>query len=167
MLPRRHLLRIVISLIAMLVGSCGFHLRGQVAMPFDTLYIDAAKSNSPLVDDLRGALELNKVGVVDSADQAKVILSIVSEIPDKQVLSLGSDGRVNEFRLFYRVSIRAYDKQHEWIPAEEIQLRNDFSYDDSKVLAKEAEESMLLKSMRADMVQQIMHRLARSAPTSK
>jgi len=155
----------LVVLVALLAGGCGFHLRGQVAMPFDTLYIDAAKSNSPLVSDLRGALELNKVRVVDSAEQAKVVLSIVSEVPDKQVLSLGSDGRVNEFRLFYRVSLRAHDAQHEWIPAEEIQLRNDFSYDDTKVLAKEAEEAMLLKSMRADMIQQIMRRLARSSPS--
>lgn len=166
MLPRPFQLRIFSLLIALLVGGCGFHLRGQVAMPFDTLYIDAAKSNSPLVNDLRGALEVNKVTVVDSADRAMVILSIVSEIPDKQVLSLGSDGRVNEFRLDYRVSLRAYDKEHEWIPAEEIQMRNDFSYDDSKVLAKEAEEALLLKSMRSDMVQQIMRRLARSSPSS-
>lgn len=135
-------------------------------MPFDTLYIDAAKSNSPLVNDLRGALEVNKVKVVDSAEQAMVILSIVSEIPEKQVLSLGSDGRVNEFRLFYRVSLRAYDKEHDWIPAEEIQMRNDFSYDDTKVLAKEAEEALLLKSMRSDMVRQIVRRLARSSPLS-
>ncbi len=167
MKSRPNSLLLLISLIALLLGSCGFHLRGQVAMPFDTLYIDAAKSNSPLVDDLRSALEVNKVTVVNSADQAKVTLNIVSEIPDKQVLSLGSDGRVNEFRLLYRVSIRAYDKQDELIPAEEIQLRNDFSYDDTKVLAKEAEEAMLLKSMRADMVQQIMRRLARSSPSSK
>lgn len=166
MLPLSNQLRIFSLLIALLVGSCGFHLRGQVAMPFDTLYIDAAKSNSPLVNDLRGALEVNKVRVVDSAEQAMVILSIVSEIPEKQVLSLGSDGRVNEFRLFYRVSLRAYDKEHDWIPAEEIQMRNDFSYDDTKVLAKEAEEALLLKSMRSDMVRQIVRRLARSSPLS-
>jgi len=61
---------------------------------------------------------------------------------------------VNEFVLHYRVSLRAYDREHDWIPAEEIALRRDYSYDDSKVLAKEAEEAMLYQSMRTDMVQQ-------------
>ena len=36
-----------------------------------------------------------------------MMLNIVFEMPDKQILSLGGDGRVNEFRLFYRVSLRA------------------------------------------------------------
>jgi LPS-assembly lipoprotein len=72
---------------------------------------------------------------------------------------------VNEFQLRYRVSLRAYDlKQNTWIPAEEMMIRRDFSYDDTKILAKEAEEALLYQSMRSDMVQQIIRRLSRSKP---
>ena len=91
-----------------------------------------------------------------------MVLSIIHDISDRQILSLGSDGRVNEFRLTYRVSLRAYNlKQEELIPAEEITLRRDFTYDDTRILAKEAEEALLLQSMRMDMVQQIVRRLSR------
>ena len=146
----------------LLLGACGFHLRGQVSIPFETIYLQTANPNTPLIRELRRNLEARQVKMVNIADQAELVLDIVSEIPDKQVLTLGADGRVNEFRLFYRVSLRAYDHQNDWIPAEEIALRRDYSYDDTKVLAKEAEEALLYQSMRSDMVQQIMSRLSRA-----
>ena len=144
------------------LSACGFHLRGQESIPFDTVYLQTANPNTPFVRELRHSLEAKQIKMSDSAEQADLVLDIVSESPDKQVLSLGGDGRVNEFRLFYRVSLRAYDHQKDWIPPEEIVLRRDYSYDDSIVFAKEAEEALLYQSMRSDMVQQIMRRLSRA-----
>ena len=158
---------LTLLLITLLLGACGFHLRGQVRMPFDTLYVDAVNPNTALISELRNGLAANRVRLVESADQATVVLNIVSEFPDKQILSLGSDGRVNEFRLQYRVSLRAYGKELDYIPAEDFSIRRDFSYDDTKVLAKEAEEAMLFQSMRSDMVQQILRRLSRAKPQPK
>jgi LPS-assembly lipoprotein len=148
-----------------LLAGCSFHLRGQAGMPFDTLYLDAANPNTPFTRELRRNLEANKVKLVNTAGQADVVLSIVSEIPDKQILSLSGSGRVNEFQLFYRVSVRAYDfKKQDWIPAEEFVIHRDFPYDDNNVLAMEAEETLLYQSMRSDMVQQIVRRLSRAKP---
>lgn len=148
-----------------LLTACGFHLRGQAGMPFDTLYLDAANPGTVFIADLRRNLEANNVKLVNSAEQADVVLNIVSEIPEKQILTLGGSGRVNEFQLLYRVSLRAYDLKHQdWIPAEEIVLRRDYLYDDTKILAKEAEEALLYQSMRSDMVRQIVRRLSRVRP---
>jgi LPS-assembly lipoprotein len=146
----------------LLLSACGFHLRGKVSIPFETIYLQTSNPNTALIRELRRNLEARQVKMVNMEDQAELVLDIVAEIPDKQVLTLGADGRVNEFRLFYRVSLRAYDHQNDWIPAEEIALRRDYSYDDTKVLAKEAEEALLYQSMRSDMVQQIMSRLSRA-----
>ena len=49
--------------------------------------------------------------ITDTPDQAQLTLQIVSEVPDKQILSLNSAGRVIEYRLQYRISLRAYDKE--------------------------------------------------------
>ena len=150
---------------AVLLAGCSFHLRGQAGMPFNTLYLDAANPKSPFTRELRLNLEANKVKLVNTAGQADVVLNIVSEIPDKQILSLSGSGRVNEFQLFYRVSVRAYDpKKQDWIPAEEFVMHRDYSYDNNKVLAMEAEETLLYQSMRSDMVQQIVRRLSRAKP---
>lgn len=158
-------MRTLLLLTTLLLAACGFHLRGQAGMPFGTLYLDAANPNTAFIADLRHSLEANKVRLVSSAEQADVVLNIVSEIPEKQILTLGGSGRVTEFQLRYRVSLRAYDlKQRDWIPAEEITMRRDYFYDDTKILAKEAEESLLYQSMRSDMVQQIVRRLSRAKP---
>jgi len=161
---RTLLLLTALLLTTLLLTACGFHLRGQAGMPFQTLYLDA-NAGAPFLNDLRRNLEANKVKLVSTAEQADVVLNIVSEIPEKQILTLGGSGRVNEFQLRYRVSLRAYDlKGQDWIPAEEIMLRRDYVYDDTKVLAKEAEETLLYQSMRSDMVQQIVRRLSRAKP---
>lgn len=165
---RSRLLMTALLMTSLLLTACGFHLRGRADMPFSTLYLDAANSGTPFIADLRHKLESNKVKLVDTADQADVVLNIASEILDKQILTLGGSGRVNEFRLSFRVSLRAYDlKQQDWIPAEEFALRRDYSFDDTKILAKEAEENLLYQSMRSDMVQQIVRRLSKAKPQTK
>jgi len=160
--------RLLVLLTAVMLTACGFHLRGQAGMPFDTLYLNAANPGTPFIAELRRNLEANKVRLVGSADKADVVLNIVFEIPEKQILTLGGSGRVNEFQLRYRVSMHAYDlKQREWIPAEEMILRRDYIYDDTQILAKEAEEALLYQSMRSDMVQQIVRRLSRAKPQAQ
>jgi len=152
-------------LATLLLGACGFHLRGQAGMPFNTLYLDTVNSKTPFISELRRSLEASKVKLAPTAAQADVVLKVVFENSDKQILTLSGSGRVTEFRLIYSVSLRAYDhKQQDWIPAEEMALRRDYSYDDTKVLAKEAEETLLYQSMRSEMVQQIMRRLSHAKP---
>ena len=157
-----------LMLAALLLAACGFHLRGQANMPFKTLYLDAANPNTPFIADRRRNLEATRVRLADSPERADLVLKIVHEITDKQILTLGGSGRVNEFRLVYRVSLRAYDiRQQDWIPAEEIALRRDYSFDDTSILAKESEETLLYQSMRSDMVQQIVRRLGHASPQSE
>lgn len=158
-------MRVFILLMSLLLASCGFHLRGQAGMPFTTLYLNAANKNSPFIAELRQNLTSNNVKLVNSAEEAEVILNIESEVLDKEILSLSGSGLVNEFELYYRVSLRAYDNQEQdWIPTETMEIRRDYSYDDTQILAKEQEEAMLINSMRSDMVQQIIRRLSRSKP---
>lgn len=152
---------------AALLAACGFHLRGEANMPFTTLYIEAANPGSLLISELRQNLEANHVELTSTADRAEVILNIAADIPEKQILTLGGSGRVNEFQLRYRVSLRAYDKeQREWLPADELLLSRDFTYNDSQILAKESEEALLYQSMRTDMVQQIVRRLSHAKPVN-
>lgn len=149
-------------LLVLLLGACGFHLRGQnaFALPFQTLYVQSANDYAPFIVELKRAIEANNVQIADSPEQAQLTLHIVSELTDKQILSLSGGGRVREYRLQYRVSLRVYDhKQQDWLAPEEITLRRDFSYDDVQILAKEQEEAMLYQNMRGDAVQQILRRL--------
>ena len=153
---------LIVLLLSLLLAACGFHLRGQdaFALPFQTLYVKSVNDSAPFINELKHALQVNDIQIVDTPEQAQVTLHIVSEAADRQILSLSGGGRVREYRLQYRVSLRVYDsKQQDWLAPEEITLRRDFSYDDTQVLAKEQEENLLYQDMRGDAVQQVLRRM--------
>lgn len=153
---------LVLLIAAVFLTGCGFHLRGQEGMHFKTLYLDATNPKTAFIEELRSSLEANNVNLTSTAEQADVVLNIVSEIPDKQILTLDGSGRVNEYELYYRVSLRAYDQKYNvLIPAENIVKHSDFPYDSNHVMAMGTQESLLYQSMRTDMVQEILRRLSR------
>ncbi|MBI2295534.1 MAG: hypothetical protein HYU76_05770, partial [Betaproteobacteria bacterium] len=47
----------------------------------------------------------------------------------------------------------------EHIPASEIVLKRDYSFNDEQALSKESEEALLFRDMRNDAVQQLVRRL--------
>lgn len=160
--------RALIIMVVCLLSACGFHLRGQEGMPFKTVFIIAPDLNSRFVNELRRNLLVNKVTLAATAEQADMVLNIASETTDQQILTLGGSGRVNEFELHFRVSLRAYDnKQQDWIPAEQMVLYRNYSYNDNIILAKEAEANMLYQGMRSEMVQQILRRLSHAKPQAQ
>ena len=163
----RTILLVPVLMLTLLLGACSFHLRGEgaFALPFQTLYVKSANDYSPFITELKRAIEVSSVQITDSPEQAQLTLHIVSETQDRQILSLSGGGRVREYRLQYRISLRAYDlKQQDWLAPEEITLRRDFSYDDTQILAKEQEEALLYQNMRGDAVQQVLRRLNHAKP---
>jgi len=161
-------MRFLLLAVTVSLAACGFHLRGSnpsdVAFAFKSLYLKAP-SETPFVAALRRALSANKITMTTKPDQADLVLEVVSEQATKQILSLSGSGRVQEYQLFYRVSLRAYDSnQNNWLPAEEIALSRIMSYDDALVLAKQQEEAQLFNDMRSDAVGQAVRRLNRAKP---
>ncbi len=156
----------ILALLAL--SACGFHLRGSMpgdtSYAFKSLYVKAP-AETPFVIALRRMLISSKIAIAPSADKADLVLDVVSEQSSKQILSLSSAGRVQEYQLFYKVSLRAYDaKQVDWLPADEISLSRIMSYDDALALPKQQEEAMLFNDMRSDAVGQVMRRLNRAKP---
>ena len=143
------------------LGGCGFHIRGDAPLPFKSMAIVGAEGSS-LVVDLRRTLRGNaRVTLVDRPDQAEVTLYIVSNTNDKSILTLSGGGRVREFQLSQKLVFRvANPAGAEWLPMSEINVRRDFSFNDSQALAKEGEERLLMADMQADVVQQLIRRLS-------
>ena len=146
--------------LAVALMSCGFHLRGSAAVPFETLYIPDAKAGIAL--NLKRNIEAGtNARVVDDAKKADAILELSGETRERIILSLSGAGRVSEYRLRYSVRYRVHDgKGNEYVPSSLVQLTRDMTYDDSAILAKEAEEQLLFRDMQSDMVQQVLRRLS-------
>jgi LPS-assembly lipoprotein len=152
--------------LCILLAGCDFRLRGTADVPFETLYLPNPTSGIAL--DLKRNIQAGtRAKVVDDPKGAQAIMEFTEESREKEILSLTGTGRVREFQLRYRVGFRVHDgKGGEFVPRNVVQLTRDVSFNDSEVLAKEAEEQLLFRDMQLDMVQQIMRRLA-AAQTPK
>jgi LPS-assembly lipoprotein len=77
------------------------------------------------------------------------------------VVGTNSSGQVRELQLRLRLKFKARTPQgKELLPETEIVLQRDLSFNESVVLAKDAEEALLYRDMQSDLVQQLMRRLA-------
>ena len=145
---------------AFLVAACGFQLRGTAALPFQSLYVQATPSSQFATLLKRNVRAGSNTRIAEQPADAEVVLQVLSELQEKQILSLGGGGRVSEYQLRYRVSFRLTDnKNREHIPATEILLKRDYSFTDDQALSKESEEALLYRDMRNDAVQQMVRRL--------
>jgi len=148
-------------MLVLVTAACGFQLRGQASLPFETLYV-AIPEVSPLGTELkRNIIAGTHTKLVNDAAQAQAIFELVSEERQKTILSFDTTGRVREFQLRYRVGFRVRDARgRDYLPLSEIRLTRDISFNDAQVLSKESEEALLFTDMQSDMVQQILRRLA-------
>jgi LPS-assembly lipoprotein len=147
-----------VILIASLVG-CGFHLRGTSDISFNSIFI---QGNTLIISkNLKRTLTTNGVKVLDSAENADLLLEMVGEESEKRILSLSGKGVVNEFELYYRVDYRtkAIDAPL-WSQVQTVEVRRDFSFSDANLLAKQGEEKLLNQGMQQDVISSLMRRLS-------
>jgi LPS-assembly lipoprotein len=152
----------LLGLAGLLLGGCGFKLRGAQTYTFQTLAI-MPNPGGPLAIELRRSFG-NSVRVLaphEPISQAQVVLDILQEQREKTVVGVSSSGQVREFQLRIRVKFRVRNRDgDELTPPTELVQQRDMSFSESAVLAKEAEEVLLYRDMQSDMVQQLMRRLA-------
>ena len=160
-------------LVFSLVG-CGFKLRGEQTFGFETIAVLAPQNGGVAIELRRGlAKQLRDTSVgsppVTSPGNAatptpagpQVLLTIVNEQREKTVVGVNAAGQVREFQLRIRVLFRLRSAQgRDLIPDTEILQSRDISFNETAVLAKEAEEGLLYRDMQTDIVQQLLRRLA-------
>ena len=163
-MQRRVYLSLLLCGTATGLAACGFALRRAPEFSFKTLFSPLAET-SPLGVELKRSLEsggnVRVIGDVLQKDKADVILEVVSDQREKTVVGLTAAGQVREFQLRIRFKFRLRTPQGlELIPDTEILQQRDISFNETVILAKEAEEGLLYRDMQSDIVQQIMRRLA-------
>jgi LPS-assembly lipoprotein len=101
------------------------------------------------------------LGPQEPLAQTQIILDILQEQREKVVVGTNSSGQVRELQLRVRLSFKVRTPQgKELLPETEIVQRRDLSFNESAVLAKDAEEALLYRDMQSDIVQQLMRRLS-------
>ena len=152
--------RVATFALSMGLFACGFHLRGEAHYAFATLFLNSPPA-LPITTELKRSLEgIGSARLVAAAAGAEAVLEVNSVEDTKQILSLSGGGKVAEYLLTKRVTIRVHDNDgQDWLPTAEVLVRRSYTYSDTEALAKEAQEQRLWREMQTDSVQQIVRRL--------
>lgn len=147
-----------LGLITSLV-ACGFQLRGSASLAFSSIFIQG--NTLTISKKLVKSLNTNDIKILNSAENADLLLELIGEESEKRILSLSGRGLVNEFELFYRIHYRTKLAGAElWNPVQTVEARRDFSYSDANLLAKQGEEKRLNENMQADVLSGLIRRLS-------
>jgi LPS-assembly lipoprotein len=179
-MQRRHILTLLgaSSLLPLAsLGGCGFQLRRQHDMAFRSIQLSGFSGISPLATELARALEANGVNVVESTLQATqaasaalvpvthVELVALQDTRDTLVSAKTAFGQVRTMtaRAILRFEVRRGDGSV-LLPAADVSLARDLSYNERDALAKQDESEALTRSMQTDIVNQVLRRLAAIKP---
>jgi LPS-assembly lipoprotein len=166
-LPRRAWLgllplALVLPLVLPLLSGCGFRLRETPPMPFARIALSGFGKRSPLEAELRTRLA-ESVQVVDTPAQAEVVLHALSDRRERSVVASTGAGQVRELQLRLGFEFRLSSPGgRELIAPTDLLLSRDMSYNETAALGKAQEEGELYAAMQADIVQQVLTRLARA-----
>jgi LPS-assembly lipoprotein len=151
---------LIVAAFALPMAACGFQLRGSQALPIERLYL-ALPVNSPIGAQItRVVRSSTNAAVVDDRKEAQAILEILGEQREREVLAINAQGRAREYQLRLRTTFRVVDPEgRELIAPTTLLARRDVSFNESELLAKESEETLLYRDMQSDLVRQIVNRL--------
>jgi LPS-assembly lipoprotein len=145
---------------SVLVAGCGFARRRAEPLPFARIALSGFAPRSPLADALRRELA-QTVQVVEAPALAEVVLQALADVREKSVVASTAAGQVREFQLRLRFAFRADTPAGRVLIAPaELLLTRDLSYNETATLGKQMEEAEMFREMQADVVAQVLRRLA-------
>jgi len=149
---------------ALALAGCGFQLRRRTGLPFRRLALTGFGADSALAAQFRRELA-DTVELVDAPATADVVLQALTDLQQRSVVASTSAGQVREIQLRVQFSARADTPSGTPLLAPfTLRLTRELSYSESAALAKAQEEAGLFREMQADVVAQVLRRLATVRP---
>ena len=155
-------------------SSCGYHLRCSVTELTDpgSIFVDASRDLS-IDDDLRDALRARAFTLTTNRDAAEILLRVTGEEQEQRVVSVQSTGTISELELIHAVDLQIAESVDDEPPvydsdkvANRIEVRREYTFDETGILGKENEARILRVEMRDELVRQIILRTIASLTSS-
>lgn len=141
-------LRICLLATICLLTACGYHLRGSIALPeqMKTMYVFGASSQ--LHGETQQILRSSKSKLVQTPNDAGIVVKVLKEDIRNRVLSVGTTGKSSEMEIAYYLRFQFYDgKEQPLMDEQVIELTREFFNDQTAILAKENEEMQIRKEI--------------------
>jgi LPS-assembly lipoprotein len=151
-----------VAVVSLLLGACGFHLRGSESLPAEmsVTYIHGTSEFGSLYDDFRTTLESRGIRVTQNRSEATAVLNILENNTDKDVLTVNLAGKVLEFRISQNIQfeVTAADG-HMLVDQQSVTRSRDFKFNRNDVLGKERESETIREELQRDVVNLAMLRI--------
>ena len=151
--------------LALLCTGCGFQLRNNVELPPQMAKTQMVVDDeySTLARRVRVMLEQNGVQFVN-ADEATAILEIPVNNVVTDVLTIGDNARVREYRISHTVRFRLLDAQGQVLVGwQNMRQAREISFDEQRILAGSREQEYLKEDLAETLSRLLIARLE-SAP---
>ncbi len=157
--------RWLLALASAPLAACGFKLRGSQTLPIEKLYLALPVNSSIGAEMARLLRSSTNAQVVSDRKDAQAVFELLAESREREVVAINAQGRATEYQLRLRVRFRVTDKNAgELLGPTDLIARRDITFNESDLLAKESEESLLYRDMQSDLVRQMVSRLAAVRP---
>jgi LPS-assembly lipoprotein len=164
--------KILLFICLLNLTACGFHLRGTTATipessPIRVLYLQTPDPYGQLSRNLRQYLKMSGITLTKTPQEAKTILTILSEEESQQLLSVSGTQQTRQYNLVLTVTFELSDPKNNLllVPQKARQSRT-LTIQSNQVLAGSNESANLYHQMRKAIVPSIVNRIASRAITS-
>jgi len=153
---------VVAAALLPLFTACGFQLRGHRPMPevFKATYVESPDDQTDFVQDLRKLLLTSGSRLTPTRAQASAVVEILADKVTARVLSVSARNLPREYELTHTVRFEVRAGEAELLAAQEISGTRTYSFDETKLLAKENEEAILRRALAGDLASIVMRRLS-------
>lgn len=147
---------------AALLTGCGFHLEGRTPLPesMKATYVQATDLQTDFAQSLRKALLTSGARPPAEKRSASSVVNILRDDVVRRTLSVSAQNKPNEYEITYNVrfSVTAGDK--ELLAPQDISATRSYSFDETRLLAKEHEEAILRQAMAHDLADRVIRQLS-------
>lgn len=153
--------------ILLLPAACGFAPRGSVTGSSDVgaIYVDAQR-DVPIATLLKQKIQDQDFKLAPNRDEANILVRLTNEQQGQRVLSVQSEGKVSEFELRHATDMLVAKAEpgqratyEPGAKGNRVSVVREYTYDDTGVLGKEDEASILRREMRDELARNLLLRI--------
>ena len=123
-------------------------------------FIEAIERNSLFHRELQARLRAAGVELAASPDDATAILTISIDETDQRVLSVSTRNVPTEYEVYYTVEYGLSSGEESLLAPQYLTLTRDYTYDETLVLGKAREETIMREAIVQDLVRVVLKQLS-------
>jgi LPS-assembly lipoprotein len=151
----------ICAALALGLAACGFHLQGAGSLPqsMARTFVDTDRPHSEFLTSLTDVLRQRGAEVLSAPAEGAAVLDISVDETGQRVLSVSARNIPREYEVYYAVTFSLRIGPESVLSNESFVVTRAYTYDETEVLAKAAEEEILREALAADLARRVMQRI--------